>query len=499
MSATASFATGSDSLLPFCGTVGELDYRPVRVVPKSCSIADASRHFAASDIEYLVVHDHRIPIGVVHKFDLIRQNMTRTLPQTDPVSTIMSTEVVTVEHDESVLASLMFMIKHDVRLLVVMRDREVMGIVSQQDWTRLQAQYPTALLHELATAPSLDALVTARRAADQSIWRSFETLGEAAAVARIVTAINDTTTRKVIALALGDLEARGYGPPPVGFAWLGMGSQGRAAQTIVTDQDNGLLHEDVPASEAAAVQSWFARLAGEVVAGLERCGFSRCNGDAMATNPELCGSLQQWQSLFGRIVRAADDRDLFEAAIYFDFRCIHGQAALAAALRRWLGAEVAAHPFFLRHLVEAAVQGTAPPIRTVRWALYQRLGIAPPPLDIKQQALMPLDACVRVLALEHGIEATPTLERLRACLEQGGIPKSLADATRQAFDFLFRLRFKQEFSARGAPPDRAHLVDIAALLPAQGKCLADALSAVSALRDFSYERTTGRGIPWRFR
>ena len=494
-----SLAPPAESILPFSGQMGDLDYRPVRVVPKSCSVADASRYFAASDIEYLVVHEHRVPIGVVHKFDLLRQNMTRELPQQESIATVMDTHVVTVAHDEPVLPSLMFMIKHDVKLLIVMRDREVMGAVSQQDWIRLQTQYPTVLLHDLAQAPDLSRLAELRAGADEMIWKNFETSPDTDSLVRIVTALNDTTTRKVVALSLEAMESEGSGTPPGAFCFLSMGSGGRSAQTTSTDQDNGLIYELPAAERAAEFRDWFSRLAEKIVDGLEICGFPRCAGDAMATNPDLLGSLPDWRHLFERIIEGSDDKDLFEASIYFDFRSVYGKARLAGQLRTHLLQVVGQHPYFLRHLVEVAIQGTAPPIRTLRWQLYVATGIAPPPFDLKKNALMPLDSCIRVLALQAGVTQVSTVERIQQCLERGLLSKSLGVASQRALAFLLRLRFSFEFSGRALSKDERLWVRIGQLLPAQARYLEDALRTVSELREVTYRQIMGRSIPWSFR
>ncbi|MCC7538088.1 MAG: CBS domain-containing protein [Deltaproteobacteria bacterium] len=496
-------AARPDVILPFSGRVGEVDYRPVRVVPRTCTVADASRYFAASDIDYLVLHDHRIPIGVVNKLDLLRRNMTRPIEPSAAIAELMTTQVITVQEDEPVLESLLFMIRHQVDFLLIMRGREVVGIVGQQDWLSLQTQYPTQLVQKIASASSIDALAGLRSEANAVVWRNFETKGDAVSLTGIVTLLNDAITRRAISLCVQDLVTLGRGEPPAPFAWIGMGSEGRSAQTVTTDQDNGLVYQDVPDDDRPRVDAWFGELAQRVVTALEVCGFQRCEGNAMATNPDLRGTQSHWEKLFERIVTTSDDKDLFEACIYFDFRYLFGKQALVGALRAHLTRTIAAHPFFLRHLVETTVQGTRPPLRQMRWRLYALTGIAPPPFDLKKCGLMPLDSAVRVLALRDGVEATATLQRLQHCLENGRISKSLADDVRKAFDFLLRLRFKLEFSAAHDPAGRSatekHLVDLRTLPPAQARYLVDALATVLRLQERVYEQIVGRPIHWSVR
>ena len=487
------------SILPFSGQVGDLKYRPARVVSRDCTVADASRYFAASDVEYLVIHENRIPLGVLHKFDLVRHNMTREVPSDSPVESLMTRQVISVQRDQPVLDSLIFMIKHSVRFLLVLDQKEVMGVISQQDWLALQASYPTELLHKIAATESIDELAKLREEANETIRRNFESEGEAVSLTSMVTVINDAMTRKVIRLSLVEMSDEGRGDPPVPFAWIGMGSEGREAQTITTDQDNGLIFQNVPPEQEEETGAWFELLATKVVGGLERCGFALCNGNVMATNPDLRGSADHWAKLFDRIITTSDDEDLFEASIYFDFRCLFGKERLVADLKDFLIETIEKHPYFLRHLVETTVQGSGPPINTLRWKLYIATGFAPPPFDIKKNALVPLDAAVRVIALLDGVKATRTLERLQLCLEKGRMSKRLADDVHKAFDFLLRLRFKLEFSTQGDHKDHDHLVDVRQLPPAQARYLTDALATVKRLQEFVYEQVTGRKVHWSVR
>lgn len=488
-----------ESILPFSGQLGDVAYRPARVVPKTTTMADASRYFASGDFEYLVVHENRIPIGVVHKYDLVRHNMTRDTPGDTPVMDLMTRQVITVQKDRSVIESLVFMIKHDLKFLLLMDGKEVMGVVGQEDWLALQSRYPTELLHKIAHVVSLEELAELRGEANDVVWHNFETEGDAVSLTSIVTVVNDAITRRVITLALAQMAEEGHGEPPVPFAWIGMGSEGREAQTITTDQDNGLIYKDVPPERKDEIAAWFETFAHKAVAGLEQCGFKLCAGNIMATNPDLRGPLSHWKLLFERIITKSGDEELFEASIYFDFRCLFGSNQLVDELREFLNRSIEAHSFFLRHLVETTVQGSGPPVGTFRWKLYSMIGLPPPPVDIKRNALVPLDAAVRVLALLDGTTSTRTLDRLQECLERGRMSKSLANDVRKAFDFLLRLRFKIEFSSASEGKEHDHMVEISKLLPAQARYLDDSLRTVRRLQDHVYHQVTGRSISWSVR
>jgi CBS domain-containing protein len=311
--------------------------------------------------------------------------------------------------------------------------------------------------------------------------------------------LNDAMTRKVITLSLVEMKNEGRGDPPTPFAWIGMGSEGRGAQTITTDQDNGLIFQDVPEEHEARVTEWFAALAQKIVPGLEECGFALCAGNIMATNPDLLGSERHWRALFTRILTKSGDEELFEASIYFDFRCLFGKTRLVDDLHGFLTQSIEKHEFFLRHLVETTVQGSGPPVGTLRWKIYSLTGISPPPFDIKKNALVPLVAAIRVLALRDGITVTNTLERLELCLEKGRISRAMANDVRKAYDFLLRFRFKIEFALASTGEKHDHIVNIGSLLPAQARYLADSLWTVRRLQEFVYSQITGKAVHWSVR
>jgi CBS domain-containing protein len=216
----------------------------------------------------------------------------------------------------------------------------------------------------------------------------------------------------------------------------------------------------------------------------------------MATNPELCNPLEGWKNLFTKIMTKADSKELLEASIYFDFRCIYGKKQLVDDLWEHLFTEKEIHTLFMRHLAENMLQASRPPIKKIKWHLPGFLRVNPPSFDIKREATAPLDAAVRLLALNDGVTETHTLERLQKVMEMGHMPKSLADEVHNAFDFILRLRFRLEFKGKGKTADENHRVDVGQLLPLQVKNLKDALKTIYQLQDYAFTQVTQTNVPW---
>src|SRR5919199_1831186 len=85
------------------------------------------------------------------------------------------------------------------------------------------------------------------------------------------------------------------GPAPVGWAWLALGSVARRELTLASDQDNALAYAD---DAAAGDDAFFAQIAGDVNAGLKRCGLGEDNADVLARDHRWRMSASAWIQVF---------------------------------------------------------------------------------------------------------------------------------------------------------------------------------------------------------
>jgi len=108
----------------------------------------------------------------------------------------------------------------------------------------------------------------------------------------------------------------------------------------------------------------------------------------------------------------------------------------------------------------------------------ERRGESAGRLDLKRGAIIPLVNLVRFHALANGVTISPTLDRIDAVASAGGIERGVADALREAFGVITRLRFEHhaELIAAGLAPD--NLIDPGALAPIARGDLREALHTV---------------------
>ncbi len=272
-------------------------------------------------------------------------------------------------------------------------------------------------------------------------------LPDAATVGRVLAAVNDALTVRLLVLS-----GERLGPAPCAYVWLALGSGGRCEETLGSDQDNAVAYRDATAGQ------YFADLAELAVSGLAAAGLPRCPGGYVATRWRY--PLDEWERMFRRWLDGPDPQALVEAEVLFDFRTVHGDlptASLAAIVRRGGG-----HRRFTTQMARAAVS-FPPPL-----GLFGRIRTSHGTLDLKRAGIAAIVLLARLYALAAGSEARSTPDRLAAAARAGTLSRDGADRLARAYRVLTDLRWR----ARG---NRLQLGDLA---PADRRALLDALRAV---------------------
>ena len=109
----------------------------------------------------------------------------------------------------------------------------------------------------------------------------------------MISTVADAITQRLIEFAIEEM-----GEPPARFAFMALGSEGRREQTMVTDQDNAIIFEDVPNEKYSEVNRYFLYLGEKINLWLDRIGYQYCNGEVMAGNPQWCQPLSRWKNYF---------------------------------------------------------------------------------------------------------------------------------------------------------------------------------------------------------
>ncbi|MGB6150494.1 MAG: DUF294 nucleotidyltransferase-like domain-containing protein, partial [Pricia sp.] len=256
---------------------------------------------------------------------------------------------------------------------------------------------------------------------------------------KIISELNHACTKRVIQLVLKDME----NAPPVKFAWLAMGSQGRSEQLLQTDQDNALLFDDVPDGKLQLTRTYFLKLAKGITKGLRTIGYEYCPAEMMASNSDWCLSLSEWKARTSHWITNPGQDEVLLSSIFFDYDLAYGEANLVNTLTAHIFKITENHPIFFLHLAGGALQNPSP-MGFFRNFLVEENGAHKDFFDVKRRALMPLIDGARVLTLSHQVKSiNNTAQRFERLAEIEPNNEVLFSACSYAMKALLKFRTKQ--------------------------------------------------------
>lgn len=415
-------------------------------VREAARLMSEKRHSAI-----LIGNAGEMPEGIVTDKDFRDRVVATGLSIDEPVSEIMSSPLITINASESLLSALMTMVHHNIKHLAIHDNTgEINGILSDKRLLTARGQSPVSLLRDIEDASTVAALLPRQKQIVPLAGTLIEGGARAEEVGRIISAVADAVLQRLIRFALAEM-----GPPPARFAFLIMGSEGRREQTLKTDQDNAIIYEDVPESSEAAVHEYFLAFATRVCGWLNDAGYDYCGGDIMAQNPRWCQPLSQWKNYFRQWIQTPESQAVMHATIFFDFAAAYGDQALADELRGYLQRLIEKRSdLFFRYLAQNALD-IKPPLGFFRNFLVEARGAHRNEFDIKK-AMTPVVDFARIYALENGITATNTLERLHLLAAQSVLTESEHHELTQAYRYLMQIRLVRQINMireENLPPD----------------------------------------------
>jgi CBS domain-containing protein len=372
-------------------------------------------------------------------------------------------------------AALLMAEHHFAHVCLVNEHGELAGVISERDIFSLQRVNLVHLARALGNAPSYDAINLIREDIPGLVNNMLAHGASVLQINRITTLLNDYTVRRVL-----ELTSASYQGNVPDFTWLSFGSEARMEQTLVTDQDNGILFHTSGDHEKETDRQALLDYAGIVNEKLDFCGFPLCKGNIMASNPELCLTLDEWKAKFSKLVASTTPENLLNSTILFDIRAVWGDEDTVAELQEHLVKKIANNTLCQKMLATSALRNR-PPLNmfgqfTTKKSKAGRV------IDLKTQGLSPFIEGLRILAIANGIVIPNTMERLAALVALKNVNEQDAAAWTEAYSFIQTIRMKHHYeqSKSGVPP--SNLVLPETLNPLDKRILKEAFRQAQRLQ-----------------
>ena len=455
----------------------------------TCLPGDNVRRIAeimvSKGVSSVVVVEQDTPLGIITEKDLVAKVVLEADLQSGARLTageIMSRAIITVKPQDFTYRAFLLMVKHRIKHVVVVDgEGRLVGIVSMRDVIKSRRTGSLAVVNRIESSSTIEELCGLSPEVDQVLQALLVERATVAEITSLITEFYDRITRKIIHISEQAMIEEGYGPPPVGYCWITMGSSGRKEQYSRTDQDNGIIYEDVPKEKDEIVKNYFLTLGEKVVAGLEQYGFRRCKGGVMANNELWCRSFRSWRQTINEWINDLQPQNVRLMTIFLDFRYLYGKKSLYDLLRNFVIRNFRNSFVVLNFLVQDNL-GKKVPISLFRHVQTERTKEHRHELNLKSSACVHVVDCTRVFALREGLLVTNTFERLEEIGKRGILKEKDIEYITLAYETLMMLRIREAMAKmrKGLQPD--NYINPRLLTNREYSLLREALIMVSRLQ-----------------
>ncbi len=446
---------------------------PVTIAPGD-AIQEAARRMSEQRVSSILVTDGDRLVGIVTDRDLRKRVLAKGVAVSAPVADIMTPDPQVIDADTVAFEALLQMARHNIHHVPVVDEGRLAGMITATDLTQRHSTSAVYLVGDIYKQKSIERLREAASKVPALLSNLVAAETGANSAGHIITTISDAIGTRLLQMA-----EEKFGPPPVPYAWVVAGSQGRNEQIANSDQDNCMVIDD--AYDEAQHGEYFRNLSSFVCAGLDECGYVYCPGDMMAQTDQWRQPLRTWKQYFSKWIEEPQPKSLMLTCVFFDLRFLFGAEELFSELRSHVLAKTAKNTLFLAHMSGNALSHQ-PPLGFFRNFVLIRGGEHDHTFDLKHNGVIPIVDLARVYALSAGVESVNTQERLMTAVQGGEVTKDGATDLRDALEFIATLRLRHQARLIKAGQSANNFVSPEELSHFERNHLKDAFSVVRTMQ-----------------
>ncbi|MFA5848569.1 MAG: DUF294 nucleotidyltransferase-like domain-containing protein [Bacteroidales bacterium] len=408
-------------------------------------------------------------IGIITNSDIQKRVLSLKLSLENPVFLIMSSPIIYCSTATPVGDAICICEENNINHLVV-RDEtnKIIGIFSTKEIFKSLTNSLSFLIDNVKKSETTEELQQCYKLLQLFIKPLINSDISVKHLINLTSSFSDSVIKRIIELTIREI-----GEPPVSFSFICLGSEGRREESLFTDQDNAIIYEDVSKEKEGLVSDYF-RILGEMVCdSLNFAGYSFCKGNIMAKNPQWNKPLSTWEKYFTNWIMTPEPQNLLDAIIFFDFRNVYGNTAFAEHLRETVNSLVSQQSVFFYHLATNASNIKTQQISSSHIITDKNAEI----IDLKS-SINNIIMFARIYSLQNNIWCTNTIERLNALKSKQIIDESIIDEIIFVYNYLMRLRFKNQIILLGNNAPLSNLLNTKYLMEIEVSMLKKVLSQI---------------------
>jgi len=409
---------------------------PINTIDADATIIETIQHLARKKTDSLLLTKNKNEyIGIITNNDIQKRMLTLKLNTDNPVYLIMSAPIVFVTESTSVYDAINICEEKNINHLVVKNEiDEITGILKLNDIHRILKNSLSFYIDNVRKAETTDELKQAYKALQLLIKPLINSGLAVEYITHITSSFSDAVIKRIINLVINQI-----GQPPVKFSFICLGSEGRKEETLLTDQDNAIIYDDIPLENENNINAYFLNLGENVCNSLNYIGYSFCLGKVMAKNQQWCQPISVWEKYFANWITTPEPQNLLEASIFFDFRTIYGEEDLTNRLKNTITNLIKVNSLFLYHMAYNTYSIKSQQVSSGNIISDKHTEN----IDLKN-AVSFIIMFARTYSFQQNIWYPNTIDRLNALKSKNIINAATIDEIIYAYNFLMKLRFRNQ-------------------------------------------------------
>lgn len=422
--------------------ISQVMHKGAVTLSPDASIRQTAKKMSQHGVSSIMVMENDRLVGVVTDRDLRNRVLATEIDPKESVSLIMSAKPKYIFENNRVFSALHLMLRHNIHHLPVLdENHKPLGMLTSTDLLRQQKSDPVQLIGRIYKAATVSEVKRYAFEIPELLLGFSNKVEDISLMGKLLSGITDALTSRLIYLYQED-----FGAAPTPFSWICFGSQAREEQTLHSDQDNGLL---LPDEITPAQYDYFAAMGRFVCEHLTLCGIAKCPGNIMASEPQCCLSLSHWLAKFSHWIKSPSPSAILNCKIFFDLRFVEGSSELYKNFNQKLTDMSKDQIFFASMATD--INNNSVPIGLFNQFKLEQTEQKHKYLDLKKRGVVIINDIVRLYALNSGVRAANTVERVDALVKI--LPHNKKDLydLKDCWRFLTQLRLRSQINQEGLP------------------------------------------------